>query len=338
MKELKEIRGTYFLEPKREYDQFFATEETSVAKGQIIKDKSGLKGKRVALLGDDDLLSVVLGLMGDAYEQITVLDIDKDLLKTIDSIVADKKLSNIRTEYLDARKPLRPELLSRTDLVVIDPPYTYNGVKLFLNQGLSLIGNVSNKEIYLYYGNSFKSPEKTLQIQELLSTYNLLIKDKIENFAKYYGAESIGSASSLYILQTLSSTKIPTVNEKITDIYTHQTSHTGKFPYVEHYVFKLYDVPQQLLKSKSQLQQALGKFCQWHKLRVINTEITRFPGGGLTFNYTLASSNLTVHTWPELGALHFVLVTCAQVSKTEKFYENLHLLFKTEKITIAKIE
>jgi len=102
-------------------------------------------------------------------------------------------------------------------------------------------------------------------------------------------------------------------------------------------VFKLYGVPKTLLNSKSQLQQALGKFCQLHRLRIMNTQVTRFTGGGYTFNYTLASSNLTVHTWPEMGALHFVLVTCSQIQKSERFYDNLSLLFRTEKVEIEKI-
>ncbi len=334
--QLRGIRKEYFLEPKREFDQFFATEETSVAKVKVIKDRSGIKGKRIALLGDDDLLSVVFGLLGDEYAQITVFDIDKDIIDTIEKICRDKGFTNIKTECFDARKSLRPEFIGRFDLFVTDPPYTYNGLKLFLDQGLSLL-STTNSDIYLYYGNSFKTPEKTLQIQELISKYNLLIKDKIENFAQYYGAESIGSASSLYILHTTPSTKSPQ-DSKITDIYTYQKANYGEFPYVEHYVFKLYDVPQSIVKSKSQLQQSLGKFCQYHKLKVMNTEITRFPGGGFTFNYTLASSNLTVHTWPELKALHFVLVTCSPVQKTEKLYDNLSLLFKTDKIEIEKIE
>jgi hypothetical protein len=276
-------------------------------------------------------------LLKEDYAEITVFDIDQDILKTIDKIAKDKGFSNIKTEFYDAQEDPRQDLQGRFDVVVTDPPYTLNGIKLFLNRSLAFLGDTANKSIYLYYGNSIKNPEKTLQIQELLAKYKLLIREKIDNFARYNGAESIGSASSLYLLQTLKNTQRPT-GQKITDIYTYQKSHTGDFPYVEHYVFKLYSVPDNIIESKSQLQQSIGKFCQYNKLKVVSTKITRFSGGGFTFSYILSSSNLTVHTWPEFKALHLVLVTCEPIQKADKLYSTLSSLFKTEKIEIERIE
>ena len=92
------------------------------------------------------------------------------------------------------------------------------------------------------------------------------------------------------------------------------------------------------MTSKSYLQKALGQFCKYHRLKVVNTEVVRFSGGGLTFNYTLASSSLTMHTWPEISAIHIVLVTCSPLAKSDRLYENLSLLFKTQKIEVDKIE
>lgn len=336
-KQLRMIREKYGLEPKREYDQFFATVNTSIAKIKIMQERGDIKGKSIALLGDDDLLSVVLGLMKAEYSQITVLDIDKDILSTIDQIVEEYGFDNIRTEFYDARKPLRPALKSRFDVVVTDPPYTTLGVKLFLERCLKLLGPRKNDSIYLYYGNSFKTPEKTFQIQELISKYNLLVEEKVDKFARYHGAESIGSASSLYLLKTFSQTREP-LEKRITDIYTYQEGNQGSFPFVEHYTFKLYEVPSRVVTSKNLVQKALGKFCDYHKLKVVDTDMTRFSGGGYTFNYTLATSSLTVHTWPELSAIHIVLVTCTAVQKPDMLYKNLSSLFKTEKIEIEKIE
>jgi len=82
----------------------------------------------------------------------------------------------------------------------------------------------------------------------------------------------------------------------------------------------------------------LGQFCKYHRLKVVDTEVVRFPGGGFTFNYTLASSSLTTHTWPEMNAIHVVLVTCSPLSKPDRLYENLSLLFKTQKIEVDRVE
>jgi len=335
--ELSTIREEYKLTPKREYDQFFATLNTSVAKIKVMEARDDIEGKRIALLGDDDLLSIVLGLQGKNYTQITVLDVDEDILATISKVVEEKGFKNIRTELYDARKVLRPDLRGRFDVVVTDPPYTTSGVRLFLERSLELLGSVEGKKIYFYYGSSFKTLEKTIQIQELLTHYNLLINEKIDKFARYHGAESIGSASSLYLLETLKSTKQP-LEKPAENIYTYQSRHESEFPFVEHFVFKLYDVPKQVVTSKSYLQKALGQFCKYHRLKVVNTEVVRFAGGGFTFNYTLASSNLTTHTWPEMNAIHIVLVTCSSVVKSDRLYENLSLLFKTQKIEVDKIE
>lgn len=336
-RKLAEVRGNYDLEPKREYDQFFATVNTSISKVKIMQARDDLEGKRIALLGDDDLLSVVMGLSKVPYSQITVLDIDKDILEKISSIVRDYDLENIRTEFYDARKDPRPDLCNRFDVVVIDPPYTTNGMKLFLERSLELLGPKKDQHIYLYYGNSHKTPEKTFQIQELFIKYNLLVKEKIDRFARYHGAESIGSASSLYLLETLSSTQRP-INKSISNIYTYQASHSSEFPFVQQFNFKLYDVPEQLVTSKNYLQKALGKFCKYHRLKVVDTDVVRFSKGGYTFNYTLSTSSLTVHTWPEMAAVHMVLVTCEPVQKVDRLYDNLSSLFKTEKIEIEKIE
>ncbi len=336
-KQLVELRKEHNLQPKREYDQFFATENTSVSKMEIMRARGDIKNKRIALLGDDDLVSIVLGLSSEVYTQITVFDIDKDILGIIDKISDEKNLQNIRTEFYDAREPIRPDLRAHFDVVVIDPPYTSSGVRLFLERALSLLGPTNEDSIYLYYGNSFKTPEKTFQIQDLVSKYNLLIKEKIDNFARYYGAESIGSSSSLYLLETFAGTKRP-VDKKITDIYTHQKRQKGDFPFVEHFTFKLYDVSERIVTSKNYLQKALGKFCKYHRLKVVNTEEVKFSGGGYTFNYTLASSSLTLHTWPEMNALHLVLITCEPLQKKDRLYENLSSLFKTEKIEIQQIE
>lgn len=210
---LSEVRAKHNLKPNRKFDQFFATVNTSVAKVKVMQDRGDVKGKKIAFLGDDDLISITLGLSWEFfqidYSDILVLDIDRNILSAINTIVAEHSFKNIRTEYYDARCPLRPSLEGRFDVVVIDPPYTEEGVDLFLRKSLQLLGAAPGGSIYLYYGNSYKTPEKELAIQQLFSRYKLLLKEKVSKFARYYGAESIGSASSLYLLQTFASTTIP---------------------------------------------------------------------------------------------------------------------------------
>ena len=57
---LQALRKKYFFDPKREFDQFFALAETSIKKVNIVNQKGGIKGKRIAIFGDDDLLSLAI--------------------------------------------------------------------------------------------------------------------------------------------------------------------------------------------------------------------------------------------------------------------------------------
>ena len=336
VEKLREIRKKYKLVPKRDFDQFFATEETSISKVKVMVDRGQVEGKHIALIGDDDLISIVLGLSGQAYADVTVFDIDQDILSVIETISKDLGLSNVRTELLDVRTGLRPHFNGKYDVVVTDPPYTRNGIALFLNTAVKLI----KKEgyIFLYYGNSFKSPEKTVKIQEVINQYNLVVEDKINKYARYYGAESIGSASSLYILKATPFTS-PVKDFLVSgNIYTFEDQREDKFPYVDHFTFKVYNVPLIIVDSKKALLKITSDFCAAHRLKVIDTKVTQFKGKGLTLTYILGASNLLVHTWPELQAVHIDLITCSPIYNKEEMGETLSKLFGTSSLEIRKIE
>ena len=336
-KQLKEIRKKYKLKPNRDLDQFFATERTSVAKALLL-DKKGLLDKtRIALLGDDDLVSITLSLIAPDSIKITTFDADKTLLTAITSIYKDLGKENIQMVEYDARKELPNMYKGQFHVVVTDPPYTPAGVTLFLNRAIELVrGN--DKYIFLYFGTSNKTPEKTLKIQEIINQMGLVIEDKIDKFAQYKGAESIGSNSSVYILKTTPFTAPGSHLTDYSQLYTHQLSKEDKFPYVDHVVFKLYSVPKVVVESKSSLFKALGEFCNIHKLKVVDEKVTKFKNGGLTITYILSNSNLVVHTWPELNAIHLDLITCSPIYNKERLGETLAKLFLAKKIEIRSIE
>jgi predicted methyltransferase len=338
---LVDIRKKYKLQPKREFDQFFATESTSIAKTMVMENKLGLENKDVVLLGDDDLISIALPLLGIKPKSVTVLDIDKDLLSVIEDITADMGINNTHTSVYDFRKDPDKNLLNKFDVVVTDPPYTSSGVKLFLNRGVQLLkkkDDHSGSYIFFYYGNSFKSPEKTLKVQDIIGRFNLVIEDKIDKFARYNGAESIGSASSLYVLKSTSSTFELSDLSDYSDIYTYSSTSEEKFPYVDHFTFKLYNVPANMLKSKTAIFKAAGDFCTRHKLKVVDQKVTKFKGQGLTVTYVLSNSNLLLHTWPEHGALHVDLVTCSPIYDKEGLSYTLMKVFGAKSIDTRKIE
>jgi predicted methyltransferase len=336
----KELAKKTAIEPKREYDQFIATTKTSVSKALIMKEKGLIEGKKIALLGDDDLLSISLSLIG-GYSQLTVLDVDSGVNAVVKVIKESMGTVNIQSVICDLRDKLKPNLEGRYDVVVADPPYTKSGMVLFINRAIQLLGKSNDfegKYIFLYYGNSFKTPEKSLKIQDIIGKFNLLIEDKIDKFARYSGAESIGNASSLYILKVTKNTKVLDEASLSLPIYTYENQKEEKFPYVSHYTAKVYGVDRGIINSRSNLLRFLGQFCELHKLKVIDKKETKFKGIGYSFTFILGNSNLLAHTWPEYDALHIDLVTCLPVYDKDKLGANLQSLFKARNVEVREVE
>lgn len=251
LNKIKDVKKKYSPVPKREYDQFLATPETTFQKSKILLDKGAVCGKSIAFIGDDDLNSLSLASMSSDYKEIVVFEIDNQIVSSVEKCSKDLGFKNITVEKYDVKKELDKKYLSRFDIVVFDPPYTKTGVTLFLKRASELLGMVKDfetKYVFMYYGNSFKSPEKTLKIQEIISRFGFSIEDRIEKFARYTGAESIGNASSLYVLKANKFTRVLGVN--VDDIYTYEKTSEEKFPFVDHMVFKVFNVKKEILLSK----------------------------------------------------------------------------------------
>jgi len=341
IEKVKRIKDKFNLEPKRRYDQFIATVETTYLKCRVLIEKGVVKGKSIVFIGDDDLNSLSLASINKDYKNIVVLDIDKDIVDFINFYASENKLKNVTAFLYDARDPLDKKFIDSFDVVVFDPPYTKVGVSLFLQRAFDLLGPVRNfesKYVFMYYGCSFKSPEKKLKVQEIINRYGFTIEDRIEKFARYSGADSIGNASSLYVLKVNSFTK--SLGMSFENIYTFEGEKVPeeKFPFVDHLVFKIFDVKKEIILSKRKLVNILESICKIHKLKVVDRKLTEFKGGGMTVSFILANSNLTVHTWPEYGSVHIDLVSCSPIFNKSELYLTLKKYFETDKIDVFFVE
>ncbi len=341
IEKVKRIKDKFNLEPKRKYDQFIATVETTYLKCRVLIEKGVVKGKSIVFIGDDDLNSLSLASINKDYKNIVVLDIDKDIVDFINFYASENKLKNVTAFLYDARDPLDKKFIDSFDVVVFDPPYTKVGVSLFLQRAFDLLGPVRNfesKYVFMYYGCSFKSPEKKLKVQEIINRYGFTIEDRIEKFARYSGADSIGNASSLYVLKVNSFTK--SLGMSFENIYTFEGEKVSeeKFPFVDHLVFKIFDVKKEIILSKRKLVNILESICKIHKLKVVDRKLTEFKGGGMTVSFILANSNLTVHTWPEYGSVHIDLVSCSPIFNKSELYLTLKKYFETDKIDVFFVE
>lgn len=340
IEKFKSVRNEYKKRASRELDQFYALPETSVKKAQVMLARGEVAGKNVALIGDDDLVSVALILLEGGFRSLTIFDIDNDLLSFIKAKAVSMGIDSVHTVHYDCRDELKEEYVGRFEVVLTDPPYTRYGAELFLERALEMVGGGASegRKIFFFYGNSIKTPEKFLKIQEILSRTNLVIEDKVNNFAHYNGAESIGSASSLYILKTSPSTTVYKGIRKNRKIYTYETEKEERFPFVDHVVVKVFGVSTLLLESKRKMLGLLNEFCRTHRLKVVDTKITEFKGKGFTFVYVLSNSNLTVHTWPEHNALHVDLITCSPIFDKPSLPKTISELFSTDAVEVNFVE
>jgi S-adenosylmethionine decarboxylase len=203
---------------------------------------------------------------------------------------------------------------------------------------LGKVNGFEGKYIFMCYGNSFKSPEKTLKIQELVNRFNLVVEDKIDKFSQYEGAESVGGSSSLYILKANKFTHPVDITFDAKSIYTYEKQEDEKFPFVDHVVLKVHGVTPDLLISKARMMGSMERLCKIHRFKVVNKEVSVFAGGGMTLTFVLANSNLVVHTWPEFKVLHIDLITCSPIFKKEALRDSVCEIFGTDKVECLYIE
>ena len=208
------------LKANRKLDQFRATRETVWHRAALMKERGDLFRRRLLFLGDADWTGLAAAYFGQA-KRIFVLDVDQGVLDDLTMVGQENNLK-IETLKHDLLRPLPNHLLNNFDVVFSDPPYTDNGVGLFLSRSVEAIDKNSASRIYFCYGQSDRAREKTLKIQTLINRAGLLIEERRPQFNRYHGAVSIGSSSSLYINSLTGKTKPTAVGHFKKSIYTWQ--------------------------------------------------------------------------------------------------------------------
>lgn len=205
--------------PKREFDQFFATPETTARRASLLNFFGDIRGKRLLFLGDGDLTSLAIASFRTAGE-IVVLDIDERILETIKT-VSNEQDFKVKTLIYDARNKFPTSLQGKSDIVFTDPPYTPAGMELFVSRSADSL-DLKNRAARLYacYGNSDRAKERFLPIYEVFGDSGLMMRWLFDKFNRYQGAESIGSSSSLFIAEVTPKTKPVITGNYERPIYT----------------------------------------------------------------------------------------------------------------------
>ncbi len=180
-------------------DHVSATPETVVRRALLLGARFWLPGTRLLCVGDHDLTSLAVGLVHPSV-QTTVVDVDERILAYIDACAAELGV-DVRTRWADLRLGLPASAVAYADLAVTDPPYTPDGVGLFVARAVQGLRDQGQGRVLLAYGASDRTPMLALKVQQALQDLNLVNEAVYPDFNRYFGAEAIGSRADLYVLR-----------------------------------------------------------------------------------------------------------------------------------------
>ncbi|WP_051301215.1 bis-aminopropyl spermidine synthase family protein [Actinomadura rifamycini] len=209
---------------RRALDHVSATPETVVRRALFLGARfrpPGAPAPRLLCVGDHDLTSLAVGLVHPGV-RTTVVDIDDRVLAHIDA-EAERLGLDVRTRWADLRLGLPPSARDH-DLAITDPPYTPDGVGLFVARAVEGLGDLARGRVLLAYGAGDLTPALALKVQHALGELNLLSEAIYPDFNRYFGAEAIGSAADLYVLRPTAKTlpaAVARADRFAAAIYTH---------------------------------------------------------------------------------------------------------------------
>jgi len=188
--------------PAVELDQCHCTLETKMRRVLALRDADALVGRRILLLGDDDLTSIAIRLFVERFgsdatvARLTALDVDGGLVDFIAAGLRDAPFSSDCVEH-DLRDPLPHRLRGAFDTVVTDPPYTTPAASLFLSRAAEALA-APGGSVFLSFGS--KRPGASYALQQVITASGFVIRRLDRDFNDYIGAGVLGGASHLYQL------------------------------------------------------------------------------------------------------------------------------------------
>jgi len=99
-----------------------------------------------------------------------------------------------------------------------------------------------------------------------------------------------------------------------------------------HIVVDLFGVDPRLISTVNVVKPILDEAIEKSKLVVINSFFHQFNPHGVSCVYLLATSHVSLHSWPEIGYAALDIFVCDKDEKAFKFLEVVKEKFKPEKI------
>jgi predicted methyltransferase len=181
-------------------DQAPCSPDTAMRRALLMLKNGALEGRRVLLVGDDDSVSIAIGLLGRALRQgdltkgVTVIDADERRLSFLRDAAASEQLS-LNAIHHDLRRPLPAALRRSFDVIETDPPYTLEGARLFLARGCEAL--TTDADGHCFFSFAHWPASQMLDLQKVFIELGLAVRAVWPNFNRYSGATVLGNLGQL---------------------------------------------------------------------------------------------------------------------------------------------
>jgi predicted methyltransferase len=177
-------------------DQCHCTPKTKLRRVLAMHAADAINGRRILLLGDDDLISITLlrfvRQFGGTIDELVVADIDPRLLEFIAA-----ELEGAPFPFACVKWDVREARAGHFDTIVTDPPYTAAGGRLFLRRAVE---NLAGPGSQIFFSFGSRRPGVQFELQRAIVDAGLEIRSLKRDFNDYVGAGVIGGTSHLYHL------------------------------------------------------------------------------------------------------------------------------------------
>jgi len=336
-------------EPDFALDQSHAISSTVINRALYLLKKGDIEGRKILFLGDDDATSLTVGLLNLA-EEITVIDIDPNVIKFLTDSANTLALKGYNVLTHDLRDSSPVSVLNNYDLVVMDPPYTNDGLRLFLKRAKQILKtniniegkdhNIVGKKCLLCFGN--KPPKEMQQIQLSILDHGFIIKEMIPYFNLYKGASILGQFSHLYYLEVA---EIQNTEDRLSldtlPIYTADLKKGKIIPYRPigyHFVGEMRFKEQNLLLENDKIQKIFLDALSYAELITYDIFHHNYKPYGYSAVAILKTSHAAIHTWPEHGYISVDIFICDEFSKGLEVVRFLKNQFKPETFEFLYME
>ncbi|MHA2092271.1 MAG: bis-aminopropyl spermidine synthase family protein [Candidatus Kariarchaeaceae archaeon] len=170
------------------FDQKHISMQSLLSKIEVLRAAGVLNHKRVLAIGDSDLSGLAIAIFGKP-DEVVVADIDKRLTDLLFHANLEYDLP-VRFVFHDMRLRMIEILQQQFSLIIMEPPPSKKGLKVFISRSMACIEKGSESEIFITI------PE-TGQIQDFfydfVKSHNIEILESYIGLVEYLGRSYRGS-------------------------------------------------------------------------------------------------------------------------------------------------